>query len=224
MSAPRASCLIVLSSAVEGVSAQSFVQAFKLTHTNFSIQLASPGGKVTEFVQQDENNRRWLNDFRTKSYSMPISLESIDAARYSALLIPAAPGAIHDLATNQHLAQIVQHFAKENKPLCAIGPGVAGLCGARQEDKKSWSFADYSMTAPSIFEIARTPEFAILPILLEDFIKDSGGKYSSSECDAVHIVVDRHLVTGQNTQSTLIAVQNLILLCTHKQTKHGGGR
>lgn len=32
---------------------------------------------------------------------------------------------------------------------------------------------------PSIFEIARTPEFATLPILLEDFIKDNGGKYSS---------------------------------------------
>lgn len=37
---------------------------------------------MTEFVQQDENNRRWLNDFRTKSYAMPISLESIDGKLY----------------------------------------------------------------------------------------------------------------------------------------------
>ena len=30
--------------------------------------------------------------------------------------------------------------------------------------------------------------------------------------DAMHVVVDQHLVSGQNEQSTLTAVQNLILL------------
>ena len=35
----------------------------------------------------------------------------------------------------------------------------------------------------------------------------------ASECDAVHVVMDRHVITGQNDQSTLCAVQNLILLC-----------
>ena len=33
-----------------------------------------------EFVEQDETSRKWLAEFRTKSYSQPISLESIDGA------------------------------------------------------------------------------------------------------------------------------------------------
>ena len=37
-----------------------------------------------------------------------------------------------------------------------------------------------------------------------------------SEPDAVHVVIDRHIVTGQNEQSTLTAVQNLILLYNQK--------
>jgi len=35
-----------------------------------------------------------------------------------------------------------------------------------------------------------------------------------SESNAVHCVIDRHLITAQNIQSTVIAVQNLILLCS----------
>lgn len=34
---------------------------------------------------------------------------------------------------------------------------------------------------------------------------------SASEPNCVHVVIDRHLITGQNDQSTLPAVQNLIL-------------
>lgn len=36
---------------------------------------------------------------------------------------------------------------------------------------------------------------------------------AASQEDAVHVVLDRHLVTGQNLQSTSAAVNNLILLC-----------
>lgn len=36
---------------------------------------------------------------------------------------------------------------------------------------------------------------------------------AASEPDAVHVVLDRHLVTGQNASSTVPAVQNLLFLC-----------
>jgi hypothetical protein len=34
----------------------------------------------------------------------------------SALLIPAAPGALHDLKDNEDLAVIIKHFVKEKRP------------------------------------------------------------------------------------------------------------
>lgn len=39
------------------------------------------------------------------------------------------------------------------------------------------------------------------------------GPPAASEPDAVHVVLDRHLVTGQNAGSTVPAVQNLLSLC-----------
>ncbi|GFR70154.1 parkinson disease 7 domain-containing protein 1 [Elysia marginata] len=54
-----------------------------------------------------------------------------------------------------------------------------------------------------------------MPIILEDFVKDHGGKYTASELDSHHVVIDRNIITGQNTQSTVTAVQNLILMCSN---------
>lgn len=44
---------------------------------------------------------------------------------------------------------------------------------------------------------------------------------SASSPDAVHVVLDRHLVTGQNENSTLPAVQNLLILCNVRWGKMG---
>ena len=43
--------------------------------------------------------------------------------------------------------------------------------------------------------------------------------FLGSEPDEVHVVIDRHLITGQNEQSTITAVQNLILLHNQKYNR-----
>ncbi|OXB57456.1 hypothetical protein ASZ78_010171 [Callipepla squamata] len=108
------------------------------------------------------------------------------------------------------------HFSPE--PICAVGHGVAALCCATSEDK-SWVFQGYSLTGPSVYELIRQPNFASLSIIVEDFVRDSGATFSASKPDAVHVVLDRHLVTGQNENSTLPAVQNLLILCNVSVTE-----
>ncbi|XP_022083617.1 glutamine amidotransferase-like class 1 domain-containing protein 1 [Acanthaster planci] len=221
MAAPgKSSCLLVVSSK-EGIPAQSFIHAFTLCHSAFNLQLASPDRKPLDFIEQDESSKRWLNEFKTKPFSTPVRLDTIDASRYSALLLVDSPGALHDLAHDQDLAQILRHFKAEAKPVCAIGMGVAALISDRESSQPGakWAYCGYSLTAPSVYELARSPTFSSLPIIPEDFIKDNGATYSASEVDAVHVVVDRHLITGQNEASTLTAVQNLILLCNAKSSK-----
>ncbi|KAM9658138.1 glutamine amidotransferase-like class 1 domain-containing protein 1 isoform 1-T1 [Trichechus inunguis] len=171
-----------------------------------------PQGKAMDFVDVDENNTRWVQDFRLRSYASPAKLESIDGARYHALLIPSCPGALADLASSGSLARILQHFCSESKPICAVGHGVAALCCATSEDG-AWLFQGYSVTGPSVYELVRAPGFAHLPLIVEDFVKDAGASFSASEPDAVHVVLDRHLVTAQNASSTVPAVQNLLFLC-----------
>ncbi|XP_058013145.1 glutamine amidotransferase-like class 1 domain-containing protein 1 isoform X2 [Ahaetulla prasina] len=208
----KPTCLIVASAAAAGVLADSFLHSFTLASSAFNLQVATPGGKPIDFVGVNEANMRWIQDFRMKSYANPAKLESTDGARYHAVLIPDCPGALTDLANSGYLARILQHFSSENKPICAIGNGVAALCCATNEDK-SWVFQEYSLTGPSVYELVRLPSFASLPIIVEDFSKDSGATFSASKVDAVHVVLDRHLVTGQNENSTVAAVQNLIFLC-----------
>lgn len=141
------------------------------------------------------------------------------ASRFGAILIPSSPGALHDLAQNNELAKVLNAFIHEKKPICAIGHGIAGLCSAKREGSQSWSFKSYSVTGPSVFESARSPDFSSLPLIIEDWIKDNGGTYSATEPDGMHVIIDRHLITGQNDTSTLSAVQNLILLCNARQGK-----
>ncbi|XP_052517856.1 glutamine amidotransferase-like class 1 domain-containing protein 1 isoform X2 [Budorcas taxicolor] len=176
----RPACLLVASGAAEGVSAQSFLHCFTLASAAFSLQVATPGGKPMDFVDVNESNARWVQDFRLKAYASPAKLESIDGARYHALLIPSCPGALVDLASSGSLARILQHFHSESKPICAVGHGVAALCCATSEDR-SWVFQGYSVTGPSVYELVRAPGFAHLPLVVEDFVKDAGACFSGSE-------------------------------------------
>ncbi|KAM4573780.1 glutamine amidotransferase-like class 1 domain-containing protein 1 [Odontesthes bonariensis] len=210
----KPTCLIVASASPQGVSAKSFLQCFSLCSTAFNLQTATPGGKPIDFVGVDDSTTRWVQDFNLKSYATPAKLESIDGARYQALLIPDCPGALNDLAHSGSLHRILTQFISQHKPVCAVGQGVSALCCATEEQK--WILSGYSLTGPSVFELVREPDFANLPLIVEDFVKDNGGSYTASQEDAVHIVVDRHLITGQNMQSTSLAVNNLILLCNAK--------
>ncbi|GFY57944.1 glutamine amidotransferase-like class 1 domain-containing protein 1 [Trichonephila inaurata madagascariensis] len=217
MANARHNCLIVLSQNKDGNSAQSFIQSFTLLHTNFTVQISTPGGKPLEFIKQDDQSRRWLNEFRMKSLAIPISLQTIDPHRYSCLLIPHSPGAAFDLCNDKDLGQILKNFIQEKKPICAIGMGVAALFSANDDD--NWLFSKYSLTSISIFEMAKSPDFENYSIIPEDMIKDKLASYSCSEPDEVHVVIDRHLITGQNEQSTITAVQNLILLHNQKYAR-----
>ncbi|KAM7396805.1 hypothetical protein PAMP_019816 [Pampus punctatissimus] len=177
----KPTCLIVASASAQGVSAKSFHQSFSLCASVFNLQTATPGGKPIDFIGVDESTARWVQDFNVKPYATPAKLESIDGARYQALLIPDCPGALNDLAHSGSLHRILTHFISQQ-----------------------------------MFELVRRPDFANLPLIVEDFVKDSGGSYTASQEDAVHVVIDRHLITGQNMQSTSLAVNNLILLCSAK--------
>ncbi|XP_045437034.1 glutamine amidotransferase-like class 1 domain-containing protein 1 isoform X4 [Pipistrellus kuhlii] len=74
----RPTCLLVASGAAEGVSAQSFLHCFTLASAAFNLQVATPGGKTMDFVDVNESNARWVQDFRLKAYASPAKLESID--------------------------------------------------------------------------------------------------------------------------------------------------
>ena len=42
----------------------------------------SPQGQQIDFVKSDENSRKWLNEFRTKPFSVPGKLENVDGEHF----------------------------------------------------------------------------------------------------------------------------------------------
>ncbi|XP_002128073.2 glutamine amidotransferase-like class 1 domain-containing protein 1 [Ciona intestinalis] len=208
----KPSCLVVCSSHKEGVCAQSFIHAFTLTNSAFTLAIATPQGIPIDFVNVHETNRKWITDFRTKSYASPLKLESVDPSRFAALLIPSSPGAQFDLASHDTMMHVIRHFMNEKKPICAVGFGAVALAAGKLNNS-GWCCEGYSLTGPSVYEMIQLKNFMALPLVFEDFAKDNFASYTASIVDGVHVVIDRHLITGQNSQSTLTAVQNLILAC-----------
>ena len=204
-------CLLVCSADRKGVNAQSFIQSYTLTTSAFNVFLATPGGASIKFVGVDDKNRQWVTDFYSKAVS-PEKLEEIDEFKFAAMVIPSATGAVFDLASNQHLGTILNSFVREKKPICAVGYGVTGLFSALDIHTKQWAFQDFTMTAPSLAEIAKHKDFFYFPFVPSEFIRNHKSTYSASRQDHLYVVVDDNLVTGQNEKSTLTAVQNLILL------------
>lgn len=57
-------------------------------------------------------------------------------------------------------------FLLQSEPICAIGHGVAGLCSAKREDGKSWSFKSFSMTGVSTGSVWYFQYIVITPLSL----------------------------------------------------------
>ncbi|KAF6032928.1 PDDC1 [Bugula neritina] len=221
---PRRSCLLIVSASPQGVSSQSFVQTYTILHqAQLQIQLASPGGKLCELVNQDDTNRKWVADFKSKSYSQPIALDSVDASRYAAVVIPHSPGAVDDLARDKNMGEILNSFVKEDKLICAIGQGCAALCSAKKAGEL-WSFKGRCLTSLSVYELARQEDFNNMSLIVEDFMKDNGAKHTVGAMDGLHVAIDGNIITGQNEQSTLTAVQNLVLLVNQNRTRPTSSR
>jgi putative intracellular protease/amidase len=202
-----------------GVHLGSFMQAITLTASAFSLSIATPGGQPIKFSDADdvsENTRRWLAEFSARPLSKPLRLEDVDPSRFITLLLPSGMGSLYDLHDHAHLGKILAHFISAQKPMCAIGYGVAGLCSSFADElKKKWSFRTFSLTAPSISEMSQLSDFGDFPVIPADFIRQHGGNYSSGS-----VVIDqKNLITGHNEQSTLTAVQNLVLLSNTWQPK-----
>lgn len=213
----KPACLIVVSAHHKGVSLQSFVNAYTVAMTPFNVFLASPEGGHPVYIGGDENSQRWIKDFKQQLVAVPEKLENIDATQYSALMIPNCPGAVFDLWQSDSMSRLLDHFMAEKKSICAVGYGVCALFSAM--NGSDWCFKNYCLTSPSLAEAVLREDFSLLPVIPADFIREHHGIYSGCQDNTVHIVIHDNLITGQNDESNLTAIQNLVLLCSQRQNK-----
>ncbi len=189
------------------------------------ITLASPKGghppldpKSEDPDAQTEATRRFQEDKEAKAaLSDTVLLSSVSHEEFDAVFYPGGHGPLWDLAEDQDSITMIQSMYAAGKPVAAVCHAPGALRRARLhngrplvEDKAVTGFANTEEEAVQLTKV--------VPFLVQDALIQCGGRYSKAPDWQVHVVVDQHLVTGQNPASSAPAAQALLKLLNEERT------
>lgn len=174
-----------------------------------SITLASPkGGQPPLDPKSDlpENQTDLTKRFRTDRAAQAElagtkRLADMSADDFDAVFYPGGHGPMWDMPDNKTSIALIEAFVKADKPVGAVCHAPAAFINVRGKD------GDYLVKGKRVTGFTNTEEAAVgldhvVPFLLEDRLKDRGGRYSKAADWAPYVVIDDMLVTGQNPASS----------------------
>jgi putative intracellular protease/amidase len=116
-----------------------------------------------------------------------------------------------DLTTDKNSIKLIEDFWKANKPVVAVCHAPAVLLHVKDENGaplvKGKNVTGFTNTEEEAVQLTN-----VVPFLLEDELKNSGGNYSKGEDWASYVVKEGLLITGQNPASSEEAAIELLAL------------
>jgi len=180
-----------------------------LTSKGFAVDFASPKGghapvspnSTTEDFLKDELNNQFLNSPKTKAlYENTLKASAVDPKQYGAILYVGGHGGMWDFADDATLIKVAETIWANGGVVAAVCHGVAGILNLKAPNgeliikgRQVTGFTNAEEEAISLTNV--------MPFLVEDKLKEHGGKFSSAGVWAPHVLVDGKLVTGQNPGS-----------------------
>ncbi|WP_292063389.1 type 1 glutamine amidotransferase domain-containing protein [Brevundimonas sp. UBA7664] len=192
---------------------------YALKDAGADIVVASPRGgqppldpKSDEPDAQSEDTERFKADADAqKVLANTVKLDSVSAADFDAVFYPGGHGPLWDLAEDRTSINLIEAFAKADKPVAAVchAPGVLkSVKGADgQPLVKGRKVAGFTNSEEEAVGLTK-----IVPFLVEDMLKANGGDYSKGADWGSYVVTDGKLVTGQNPASSREAAEALLKL------------
>lgn len=184
-----------------------------------AVALASPkGGQPPLDPSSDSDDaqtdatRRFKNDAAAnQELAHTHKLADVDASSFDAVFYPGGHGPLWDLAGDSASIAIIEGMLAAGKPVAAVCHAPAVLRQAKGADgqalvkgKQVTGFTNSEETAAGLKDV--------VPFLVEDMLKDKGGRYTKAGDWQVHVVTDGLLVTGQNPASSAPAAKALLAL------------
>jgi putative intracellular protease/amidase len=180
------------------------------------VVLASPQGgqppldpKSDEPDAQTEATRRFKADSEAQSaLAQTIKLSSVSADDFDAVFYPGGHGPLWDLAEDSVSIRLIETMHGDGKPVALVchAPGALRHTRAHGEPlvsgKKVTGFTNTEEAAAQLTDV--------VPFLVEDMLRSSGGNYSKSADWQAHVVSDANLITGQNPASSAAAAQEVL--------------
>ncbi len=181
------------------------------------ITLASPKGgeppldpRSSEPSAQTEATRRFEADPEAKAaMATTRKLSKVAPETFDAVFYPGGHGPLWDLAEDPASIRLIETTVAAGKPVALVchAPGalnhVIGVGGKPLvAGKEVTGFSDAEEDAVGLTEV--------VPFLVEDMLKENGGRYSSGGMWRPHVVTDGLLTTGQNPASSADAARALM--------------
>ena len=173
------------------------------------ITLASPKGgqppldpkSAAKDFQTAATARFNADEAAQQALATTVRLKDIPPDDYDALFYPGGHGPLWDLAEDKHSINLIEIMSALGKPVAAVchAPGV--LRHARKGDG-SPLVQGKEVTGFSNSEEAAVGLTTVVPFLVEDELRKTGGKYSKGDDWAAYFVRDGNLITGQNPASS----------------------
>ncbi|PXW25534.1 type 1 glutamine amidotransferase domain-containing protein [Paraburkholderia caballeronis] len=182
---------------------------FALRDAGATLTLASPKGgqppldpKSDEPSAQTDATRRFAADADARAaLANTVRLADVKADDFDAVFYPGGHGPLWDLAEDPASIALIERMIEAGKPVAAVchAPGVlrhVKVADGRPlvDGKSVTGFANSEEAAVGLTDV--------VPFLVEDMLKTSGGRYTKAADWQSHAVVDGLLITGQNPASS----------------------
>ena len=184
-----------------------------------SLTLASPKGgqppldpKSNEPDAQTDATRRFEADTKAmQALASTHKLADVSIVDFDAVFYPGGHGPLWDLAEDHDSIMLLESADRAGKPIGAVchAPGV--LRHVKTSD------GEPLVRGRTVTGFANSEEDAVgltqvVPFLVEDMLKDNGGRYTKGDDWQPHVEVDGLLVTGQNPASSEASALALLKL------------
>ncbi|HDV5711037.1 TPA: type 1 glutamine amidotransferase domain-containing protein [Legionella pneumophila] len=191
---------------------------FVFKDAGVELTLASPkGGQPPIDPKSDlpENQtpatRRFKHDeLAQKELSQTVKLANVKAEDFDALFYPGGHGPLWDLAESAESISLIESFYNSEKPVALVchAPGVLRHVNYKGKPlvkgKRVTGFTNSEEEAVQLTEV--------VPFLVEDELKRLGGLFEKKLNWQSFVIVDGHLITGQNPASSTAGAQALLKL------------
>jgi putative intracellular protease/amidase len=182
-----------------------------------TLTLASPLGgqppldpKSDDAASQTDATRRFKADSAAQSaLATTVKLSTLNAADFDAVFYPGGHGPLWDLAEDTASIALVDAMIASGKPVAAVchAPGVLRHTRAPSgrplvQGQNVTGFTNTEEEAAGLTQV--------VPFLVEDMLRETGGIYSKAADWQAHVVVDGLLITGQNPASSAPAAKALL--------------
>jgi putative intracellular protease/amidase len=146
------------------------------------------------------NDRYWKDkDFRDALAHSPV-LGDLDPSRYSSVFFAGGHGTMWDFADSPAVQKVIREVWETGGVVSAVCHGPAALVNATLSDG-SYLVADKKVACFTDEEEAEVKYTHVVPYLLASRLKERGALHQPAPNWTEKVVVDGHLVTGQNPAS-----------------------